>query len=572
MHQPFVYQLVPTLVQVMGQDFPEIKSSASVVADTIKTEEENFGRTLDRGIDLFEQVAQRIAREGQTVFPGDDAFKLYDTYGFPLDLTELMARERALSVDQTTFNELMQQQRTRARAAAKTVTIAADSQLANDLPETDDSAKYDPQMTCQARLLGYLTDDQWQTSGQLDTNRQASLVADRTCFYAESGGQVGDKGMIVGPTGRFIVEDTLKVGRAVAHRGKVLEGTFAADQTVELQVDRQTRQSTMNNHTATHILQWALREVLGEHVRQEGSLVCDEYLRFDFMHNKAMTKEQLEKVQQLVCEKIDQQLTVTCRVMSIEEGHKLGVIALFGEKYGQTVRVVAIGAKNGDHLQDAFSKEFCGGTHVENVGSIGDLLITREESISAGVRRITACTGRALRELLHQRYKLAEQLGQVLKVPPEQIRQRIEALQEENRKLKKQLKQGAAVDLTGAVKQLFDKAQQIGPATVIVGQLPQAPVQKIREQMDWLRKKVPTNLVAVLGCGDDQKVQLIATVADELIKSAKLSAKELIHEISSIVGGGGGGRDQLAQAGGKLPEKLPEALDRALQFIREKLS
>jgi len=570
MHEPFIYKLVPTVAEVMGDDFEQVKSSAKFVAETIKAEEESFGRTLDRGIELFEQVAEKLRAGGEQVFPGDEAFRLYDTYGFPLDLTQLMAREGGFVVDTAGFDELMEQQRSRGRAAVRTAACGIDAELSAALPATDDTLKYEAPLVCEGKILGWLVDGRWVTTGELKCGAEVSLITDRTCFYGEQGGQVGDKGVIIAGEARFEVEDTQKANQATLHRGKVTAGTFSVGQTVTLQVDRRNRQNIMNNHTATHLLQWALRQVLGDHVRQEGSLVAPDYLRFDFTHPKALTSEELQQVESLVRDKIDERQPVTSKTMPIDEGLKLGVIALFDEKYGRTVRVIAIGTDDPEHLQRAFSKEFCGGTHVDNTAWIGDFLITREESIATGVRRITARTGRSLRELLHQRYHLTETLGQSLKVPAEQIPDRVQAIQEENRKLKKQLKEGPAVDLRSATQALLQQAQQIGPATVVVGELPDAPIQKLREQIDWLRKKAKP-VVAVLANRGDEKVQLIAAVDDSLAKAGKVAADALVRELAAIVGGGGGGKAHLAQAGGKLPQKLPEALERAMELIRRQL-
>ncbi len=566
--EPFMYKLVPTVVDIMGQAFPEIKDKAEFVAETIKAEEQSFGRTLDRGIDIFEQVANKIVKSGNNIFPGDEAFKLYDTYGFPLDLTQLMARERGLTVDEDKFNELMEEQRQRARSAEKQASSSAIIADDIELPVTDDSLKYDMSMECTGKLLGWVIDGRLQSDGDVPANEQVGIITDRTCFYSESGGQVGDKGKIISNDGaEFLVEDTQKVNDAVLHMGKLVSGTLKVGQLVELKVDKKIRTDTMRNHTATHLLQWALRSVLGEHVKQAGSLVCDEYLRFDFTHNKAMSDEQIEKVEHLIIEKIDEGHNVVVTELSLDEALNKGVTALFGEKYGQNVRVIAIGAQNAEHFEEGFSKELCGGTHIDNISKIMDFKIIREESLQTGVRRITAKTGRKLRELMHKRYALTVDMSHLLKVSPEQLKDRISALLDENRKLKKQIQQGPAIDITSEVQKLLSSAKKIGSATVVIGELPAVPVDKLRSQIDWLRKKTD-NLIAVLGTRDDSKVQLISAVDNELIKQG-ISAGNIIKQIAKIVGGGGGGRDNLAQAGGKIPDKLPEALKSAEEIIRE---
>ncbi len=568
LHEPFMYKLVPTVVDIMGDAFPEIKDRAQFVADTVKAEEQAFGRTLDRGLEIFEQVADKISKGSQKTFPGEEAFKLYDTYGFPLDLTQLMARERGMSVDEQKFNELMENQRQRARNADKQAKSSAIVSDEIELPVTDDSAKYDVSMSTNGKILGCVIDGQWRAGGQIPANQKIALVTDKTCFYAESGGQVGDKGTILSESesDEFVVEDTQKINEAVLHIGELTKGTLEVGQTVKLNVNKEIRKDTMNNHTATHLLQWALRNVLGEHVKQAGSLVCDEYLRFDFTHNRAMSDEQIAKVEQLILGKIDEAHNVIVTELSLEDALNKGVTALFGEKYGQKVRVIAIGAESSDNFDDAFSKELCGGTHIDNTSKIMDFKIIREESLQTGVRRITAKTGRKLRELMHGRYALTVELSQTLKVKPEQLNERVSALLDENRKLKKQIQQGPAIDINGEVQKLLNKAIQIGNATVVIGELPAVPIEKLRSQIDWLRKKVD-NLIVVFGTRDDSKVQLISAVDNELVKQG-ISAGNLIRQIAKIVGGGGGGKDTLAQAGGKQPEKLDDALKSAEEFIR----
>jgi len=569
--EPFIYKLVPTVVEVMGQAFAEVTTKANFVADTIRSEEEAFGRTLDRGLDIFELVAARLQGNGIKTFPGDEAFKLYDTYGFPLDLTQLMARERGLSVDDKKFEELMDQQRQRARSAEKSTTAAINIAATLNLPSTDDASKYDPSMKLDAKVLGWVKDGQWIDSGELAEGISADLVCDRTCFYAESGGQVGDTGRIVAPESEFVVEDTIKVNGTVLHRGKMTRGRLRAGQTVQEEVDALRRKDIMNNHTATHLLQWALRSVLGDHVKQAGSLVCDEYLRFDFTHNKAMNETQINRVEKLIVEKIDAAMPAVVQEMNLDDALKMGVTALFGEKYGERVRVVAIGVSDPKKINEAFSAELCGGTHLANTASIMNFKIIKEESLQTGVRRITARTGRSLRNLMTERYQLINEIGQLLKVPAEQIPTRVTALLEENRKLKKQLQSGpATADMTSATQKLYDSALTIGPATVVIGEVPAAQAEQLRSQMDWLKKKAKS-IAVVLGSRDGDKVQLVAGISEDLI-AAGLSAGKIIGQIAKIVGGGGGGRDQMAQAGGKLPDKLPDALAVAEKIIRETLN
>jgi alanyl-tRNA synthetase len=465
----------------------------------------------------------------------------------------------------------MEEQRERARSAEKTTSTAVHIAADVDLPHTNDSFKYTETTRLSAKLLGWLVDGQWINQGSLSEGTAADLVLDRTCFYGESGGQVGDTGVVNCGSSMFVVEDTHKVnGNAIIHRGKVVRGVFKVGDAVELELNADRRRDIANNHTATHLLQWALRQVLGDHVKQAGSLVCDEYLRFDFTHTKAMTPDEIKRVEELVREKIDAAAPAVTQEMPLDKALKMGVTALFGEKYGQTVRVMAIGIDKPEDLKKAFSAELCGGTHIKNTASIMDFKIVREESLQTGVRRITAKTGRALRDLLHERYDLFNDLCHALKVPAEQVPARIISLLDENKKLKKQAQSAPAADLSSTTQKMFDDAPRLGGACVVVAEMPNAPADKIRTQIDWIKQKAGSAVV-VFGSRSEDKVQLLAAVTDDLVKKG-LSAGKIIGQIAKIVGGGGGGRDQMAQAGGKDPDKLPEALAEAEKLIREKLS
>jgi alanyl-tRNA synthetase len=514
MHEPFIYKLVPTVVKHLGVAFPELASRAELVAETIHAEEKAFVRTLDRGIDLFEQVAERLAKAGDKAFPGDEAFRLYDTYGFPLDLTALLARERGLTVDEALFEKLMEDQRDRARQAAKGTASGTANLDGLDLPTTDDSAKY-ATLELSATLLGYIADGAYITQGNVPADRDIDLVLDRTCFYAEQGGQVGDHGTIRVGQATFTVSDTHKVnGVSVVHHGQLTGGTMAIGATATLNVDRPRRQDIANNHTATHLLQWALQQTLGDHVKQAGSLVCDDYLRFDFTHTKAMTDDEIARVETLVREQIDAASPVLAAEMPQPKALELGVMALFGEKYGKVVRVLAIGADREQDIPRCFSRELCGGTHVTNTASIMDFAIVREESLQTGVRRITAKTGRGLRALMHQRYATIVDLSRAMKVPADQVTERIAALLEENKKLKKQLKDGAAtVDIGGQVDALLASAKSFGSAKLVIGELPAATVDAIRTQIDRLKKKL-ADVVVFFATQQDGKLMLLSAVSD----------------------------------------------------------
>jgi alanyl-tRNA synthetase len=360
MHEPFMYKLVPVVADYLGDAFGEIRERADYVSTVVESEEESFGRTLDRGIEIFNSAAKRAQKSKDKVINGEDAFQLYDTYGFPLDLTELMAEERSLKVDTAKFDELMEEQRQRARAAQKSASLI--SALADvKLPTTKDLHKYHTD-SFDSEIAGFVDEKGFRNEGSVELGDEAGIVLDGTCFYAEAGGQVGDCGIIESDKARFIVENSVRIADCVIHRGKVAEGSFTVGQTVNAVVSKD-RDSIKKNHTATHLLQWALQEAVGKSVAQQGSLVGPDYLRFDFTCPKALTDEQVNKVEDLVREKITEDLPLTCVVMPRAEAEKLGAMALFGEKYGSEVRVVAIGAADEKLIGEAFSREFCGRAH-----------------------------------------------------------------------------------------------------------------------------------------------------------------------------------------------------------------
>jgi alanyl-tRNA synthetase len=568
LREPFLYKLVPVVVQCLGEAFPEIRARAEYVTTVIQSEEAGFGRTLDRGLEIFNAAASRAAETPTKTLTGDDAFQLYDTFGFPPDLTQLLAREKGLSVDIDRFNELMTEQKERARAAQKTDSLLA-GLADSDLPATEDLHKYQTDR-CDATILGWIDSSGFQKQGAIPTKVEIGLVLDRTCFYAESGGQVGDTGVISADGGRFVVESTMKLGNAVIHRGKVADGSLRVGQNVSAVVSPD-RNATKKNHTATHLLQWALQQVLGKSVAQQGSYVGPDYLRFDFTYPKAPTAEELARIQQLVRDKIAADLPVAWTVLPREQAEKLGAMALFGEKYGSEVRVVCVGAPDKDHIDEAFSREFCGGTHVNRLGVIGGLKILKEESVSAGVRRITALTGQALTAHLEKAGDIVEQLTSLLQIPADKLPERIAQIVEDNKKLVKQLKTASKAggpDTMAEAKALLDAGKKFGETAVVVGRLSTTSVDRAREAIDMLKKKAKSAVV-VLAYEEEGKVMLLAGVTDDLIK--KIKAGDIVKQIAPIVDGGGGGKPQLAQAGGKNPAKIDEALAKANEMIQAAL-
>jgi len=556
--KPFIYKLVPTLVETMSKAFPELEDHAGQVADLICDEEESFGRTLDRGIALFESAAAG-AGNGDAI-GAQDAFKLYDTYGFPLDLTVQMAEERGMTVDEDGFEKLMADAREKARASAKRhVAVAIDGEL----PATEDRAKYEGRET-QAEILGWIKDNAFVSTGRLSSDDgETALVLDRTCFYAEQGGQGGDTGAIATATGKFIVIATEKLGDSVLHVGTVTEGALDPGQSATLAVDA-ARDLTRKNHTATHLLHWGLRTVLGEHVKQHGSVVNPDRLRFDFDHNTSVTAEQIAEIERLVNQKIRADLEVTTRKLPIKEAKKVpGVRAFFGDKYGDRVRVVSIG-------EEGFSVEFCGGTHLSRTGEAGFFKIVGEEAVAKGVRRITAVTGPKAVEAVHELERSARQAAALLQAAPDQLPARVAALQEEIKKLRKQLAQGAAADIKSVRQKLLDDAQRIGDSAVIVGELPEVPVEQMREAADWLRTQSGSAAVCLATTADGKPI-MIAAMTKDLIKKG-LKAGDLIRYVAPAIDGRGGGKPDLAQAGGKNPEGIPQALAAAAEWVKQKLT
>jgi alanyl-tRNA synthetase len=569
LHEPFLYKLVPVVVECLGDAFPEIRERADYVATVIESEETGFGRTLDRGLEIFNTAAARAAGAKTKTISGDDAFQLYDTFGFPPDLTQLMAREKGLTVDIERFDELMKEQRERARAAQKTDALLA-GLADSDLPATEDLHKYRTDR-CDAKILGWIDADGFKKQGAVPAGAEIGLILDKTCFYAEAGGQVGDIGTIASDGNRFVVEATTKVGNSVIHRGRIGEGSLTVGSGVTAVVSPD-RNATRKNHTATHLLQWALQQVLGKSVAQQGSYVGPDYLRFDFTYPKAPTAEELAKIEQLVREKIASDLPVAWTVLPREEAERLGAMALFGEKYGSEVRVVCVGASDESHIDEAFSREFCGGTHVDRLGVIGGFKILKEESVSAGVRRITALTGQALTAHLERAGNVVEQLTALLQVPADKLPERIAQLLEDNKKLAKQLKTAAKTggpDTMAEARDLLDAGEKIGDSAVVVGRLSTTSVDRAREAIDMLKKKAKSAVV-VLAYEEDGKVMLLAGVTDDLTSTIK--AGDIVKQIAPIVDGGGGGKPQMAQAGGKNPAKIDEALKEAANLIRQKLA
>jgi alanyl-tRNA synthetase len=560
--EPFIYKLVPTVADVLGGAFPDVKQAVNRVSDIVRDEEASFGRTLDRGMKLFFDAVETTKAANARLIPGSVAFRLYDEAGFPVDLTRQMAEENGLGVDEAEFDRLMQEKKQKDRAATKGK-MAGIQAFDVQLPPTNDRDKWS-KLVSEGKVLGWTFGGKFVTQGQLDeTKGQVGLVLDRTCFYAEAGGQVGDIGTITSSSGTFEVDDTVKMGDAVVHLGKVGDGRLEVGQLCELQVEG-IRQQTARHHTATHLLHWALRKVLGEHVEQKGSLVDPERLRFDLDHPQALTAAEIAEIERLVNEKIYQDFPVQWCEMAIAEAKQLpGLRALFGEKYGETVRVVEVG--------EGFSRELCGGTHLERTGQAGPFVIVSEEAVGKGVRRITALAGEAAVLHIQKTRDVVSQVASELRCSPEDVPARLKSLQEQAQTLRKQLAKGASQDLKGATEDLIGGAERVNGAAVIVGELPNADPARLREVLDVMRNKATSAAILVGVKGDEGKVVLLSAMTDDLVKKG-LHAGNVVKMAAGIVGGRGGGKPDMAQAGGNLPEKLGEALAAGKAEIMEKLA
>lgn len=619
MQDPFLFELVPTVGELMGRVFPEISSQSEMVSNVLREEEEAFLRTIQKGIRLFnaevafaygeqmvkdqfpncihgsmplynnysifviiisnpspakqllkfnleitpaavrKMIAENLSKTPQ--ISGNKAFELEATHGFPIDLTQQMAEEMGITVDMSGYKEAKKRHEDISRGDKKGPTITA---VQGDIPATDDSPKYDG-LTVKAKVIGWVKENLVGDVGQFNAGDQIALLLDKTCFYAEQGGQVGDTGWIRGDTGSFQVEDTQKLGDGVLHIGKVYEGSIKVGQKVTVEVSGD-RPHTMRNHTATHIMNWALRRVLGDHIDQKGSLVDAEKTRFDFSHDKPVSQEEIQEIERLVNEKIYADLPVKPITMPLADAKNIsGVRAVFGEKYPDPVRVLLIGCDKPEDATEETSVEFCGGTHLQHTGQAGLFKIISQEAVGKGVRRLTAVTGKKAIEAVQQMATLVDDLTAKVNCKPDELPARVQSLQDEIKKLQQQLKKGAATDLQGAADKLFDSAVEKAGAKIIVGEMPPGPVEQMRNQVDRMRQKGGTAAV-VVGWKEDDKVQLIVSVTDDLVKKG-LHAGKIIGQIAKTVGGGGGGKPTMAQAGGKDPSKLTEAFQQARDLL-----
>ncbi|MBN9287292.1 MAG: alanine--tRNA ligase [Gammaproteobacteria bacterium 39-13] len=553
--EPFFYKLVESLVKEMGEAYPKLKTEKAQIEKIILKEEEQFARTLEQGLSILEQeIKQLPGRIHGNILGGELLFKLYDTYGFPVDLTADIARERGLQVDIAGFEREMQAQRERARAASQ---FSADYSKNITLDTHTEFTGYHS-LQEEAEIV-ILFKDQTQAE-RLQPGDKGSIVLKHTPFYAESGGQVGDKGVILKDTYVFEVEDTRKMGEAIVHIGQMKEGSLAVGDQVRALVDSELRQATKLNHSATHLLHAALREILGTHVTQKGSLVAPDRLRFDFSHFEALTPQQIQKIEDRVNEKILENSEATITEMSPEEAIKQGAMALFGEKYGDKVRVLNMG--------QGYSVELCGGTHTERTGDIGLFKIISETGIASGVRRIEALTARGAMQWLSGADNTLQHLAHLLKSDRHQVEAKVLQLLERQRELEKETQRLKSKLASGTGGDLTSDAITLKNIKLLVKKLSDTDPKIMRELVDDLKNKLHTGVI-VLAAENEGKVQLIVGVTKDC--TDKVSAGELANFVALQVGGKGGGRPDLAQAGGTHPESLDKALASVADWVSERV-
>ena len=559
--RPFLHELVDTVVDVMGGAYPELKTNPGQIKKVIRLEEQRFTETLDQGMEILGGLLMDLRGAGRSTLSGEDAFRLYDTYGFPVDLTLEIAQEQGLSVDREGFETRLAEARQRSREAGKEGAGADRWRALDDICDAFGATQflgYD-QLECESSVLAFL-DAEGRRLDIADAGWIGDVVLGETTFYAEAGGQIGDTGRLLWERGEAVVLDTQKTPHDLyLHRLRIDAGALKVGDIVTAVVDRERRLATMRNHTATHLLQGALKRLVGGHVTQSGSYVGPDGLRFDFTHLEALTPEQIEHIERMVNEQIVHDWAVEVDVLALAEARKKGAIAPFGEKYGETVRVVKI---------DNFSMEFCGGTHLNRVGQIGSLLVSSESSIASGVRRLEALTGLGAVAEMQRERNVLRQLGKRLSAAPADLPDRLEALQREIRDLRKQLEQARRGESAGALERAIAEAPVIDNVRVVAARLDGLDANALRQAADFVRAKCP-RCVAVLASVKDERVTLLCSVSRDLTPT--LTAPILINEIGGPLGLKGGGRPDLAQAGGPSPTGLGEALANVPALVRGKL-
>ena len=557
----FLAKLSETVIEGSKDGYPELEEKKEFIFKVLTQEEDKFNKTIDQGLSILTQMEEEMNAAGEKTLSGENAFKLYDTYGFPLDLTKEILEEKGFAIDEDGFKACMEEQRTKARSAREVTNyMGADATVYDEIDAavTSEFTGYD-HLTEESKVTVLTTDTEIVealTDGQVGT-----IFTEKTPFYATMGGQEGDKGIITLENAQFQVDDTIKLlGGKIGHVGRMIKGMIKTGDVVTLKVDAAGRAGTSKNHSATHLLQKALKTVLGSHVEQKGSLVTPDRLRFDFAHFQPMTAEEIAEVEKLVNEKIQEALPVTTQVMDIEEAKKSGAMALFDEKYSEKVRVVSMGD---------FSKELCGGTHVANTSAITAFKLVSESGIAAGVRRIEALTGDGVFKYYKEQEAELAKAAKLLKTAPQSVCEKIEHLYSEIKSLQAEndaLKSKAAKDALGDV---MNQVQEIKGVKLLAAKLEGVDMNGLRDLGDQLKEKLGDGVV-VLASVNDGKVNLMATATDEAQKKGA-HAGNLIKAIAALVGGGGGGRPGMAQAGGKNPAGVDDAIKEAAKVVESQI-
>ena len=560
-NRPFLYEVVDTVVHENEGHYPELRERQAYITKVIRVEEENFSKTIDGGMKIFDQLLAEHKEKGETTFSGADAFKLYDTYGFPIDLTIEMVEDAGMTLDRSAFDQEMQEQKTRAREARKALGDLgwAGVEFGKDIPSTE-FVGYDRDTVEDAKVVALVVED--ELAEELMTGVDGIVVLDKTPFYAEMGGQVADHGVITCGGAKFEVNNVQKnKGGKFMHYGKVVSGTFKVGETVTASIDAERRKGVRRAHSATHLLDAALKKVLGDHVHQAGSLVEPDRLRFDFTHFEAITPEQLAQVDKLVNDAILEGIPVVTEVLPIEEAKKKGAIALFGEKYGDTVRVVDMGS--------GYSVEFCGGTHLDNTAKVGVFHISSEFSVASGVRRIEATTGKASLAVMNRNQEMLFQAASILKAKPGELREKAEAVMTEVRQLSQSVEKFKAREAVSEAERFLFSGHDVGGLKVLTATVPEADANRLRKMGDFLRDKEP-KVVAVLAAVNGEKITFLAVCGKDAVK-AGVKAGDIIKQVSAIAGGSGGGKPDSAMGGGKDPLMVDNALAMVDNVVSMKL-
>ena len=556
--KPFLFEVVDTVIQENGHHYTELKERRDYIVRVVRVEEENFAKTIDGGLKIFREMLEGHRAKGEKTFSGADAFKLYDTYGFPIDLTQEMVEEAGMSVDKEAFDQLMQEQKARAREARKALGDLgwAGVEFGKDIPETQ-FVGYE-QLVTDGKLLAIVAEEEMRDEVVAGTD--AILVLDQTTMYAEMGGQVGDHGMIEGPGGVFQVSNVQKnKGGKFMHYGVVKSGVFKLGDTVTVSVDAQRRKAIRRAHSATHLLHEALKRVLGDHVHQAGSLVEPDRLRFDFTHFEAITAEQLAQIDAIVNDAVLEGYPIVTEVLPIGEAKKKGAVAMFGEKYGDVVRVVEMGD---------FSMEFCGGTHLDNTAQVGPFRVKSESSIASGVRRIEATVGKLSLEVMNKNQEMLFHAAQVLKTTPGDLAAKVEQQVAETKELRHALDKIKAEASLGEARQFLMSAKEVKGLKVLTVNKNDLDANALRRMGDFLRDKEP-GVVAVLSSVNGEKVTFLAVCGKEAVARG-LKAGDLVKLVAGICGGKGGGKPDSAMGGGTDVLKVDDALAAVDDFVAEK--